>query len=179
MPRPLLLAALLSILLGACGLVPPNHLGGISTSVSPMDYARRLCAHLPLEEYPSCVSGVLDEIDRPRPDIPPPGHSTSGPFAVIMDGEIYLGDYRSSPFAADFRVSNGRHQCRGAYSAFRGSADANYDVYCDDGRAGWADVIRARDGRNGIGKIALDDGTRGEIVFGHVPLGGLAYYNEQ
>jgi hypothetical protein len=90
-----------------------------------------------------------------------------------MGGEVYVGDYRSNPFKADFRVSNGRNGCRGAYNAITGSADAVFDVYCDDGRSGWADVIRAGDGRNGIGKIALDDGAEGDIVFGHLPLGGL------
>lgn len=173
MARPLL-AALLSLSLGACALAPPSHLGGISTNVTPMDYARRLCAPQPLDHYPSCVSAVLDAIDRPRPDIPPPGASTSGPFAVIMDGELYLGEYSSTPFAARFSVSNGSQVCRGAYDVLHGSADALYDVHCDDGRAGWADTIRAHDGRNGIGKIMLDDGTQGDIVFGHVPLEGLA-----
>jgi hypothetical protein len=167
------LAASLSLLLGACSLVPPNHLGGISASVSPMDYARRLCAHLDPESYSSCVSEVLDEVDRGQPNRLPPGYSTSGPFAVIMDGDVYIGDYRSSLFMADFRVSNGQHGCRGGYNAFTGSADAVFDVYCDDGRSGWADMIRASDGRNGIGKIALDDGTEGDIVFGHLPLGSL------
>ncbi|MCG6897124.1 MAG: hypothetical protein LJE61_14870 [Thiocapsa sp.] len=167
------LVALLSILLGGCALVPPNHLGAITTNVSPMDYAERLCAHLDLESYSSCASRVLDDIDEARLERLPPGGSTSGPFAVLMDGDIYLGDYRSSPFAASFRVSNGRHHCRGGYDVFRGSVDALFDVYCDDGRSGWADIIRASDGRNGIGKIALDDGTEGDIVFGYVPLGGL------
>jgi hypothetical protein len=163
-------AAVLSLLLGGCGLVPPTHLGGISATVSPIDYGRRLCAHLDPESYSSCVSQVLDEIDRGQPTRLPPGYSTSGPFAVIMGGQVYIGDYRSSPFKADFRVSNGQHVCRGGYNAFTGSADAIFDVYCNDGRNGWADIIRASDGRNGIGKIALDDGTEGDIVFGHLPL---------
>jgi hypothetical protein len=156
-------AAALSLLLGGCGLVPPTHLGGISATVAPIDYGRRLCAHLDPESYSSCVSQVLDEIERGQPARLPPGYSTSGPFAVIMDGQVYIGDYRSSPFKADFRVSNGTDVCRGGYNAFTGSADAIFDVYCDDGRSGWADIIRASDGRNGIGKIALDDGTEATL----------------
>ncbi len=169
MARSLIISAL-SFQLAACALVPPTHLGGIAASVEPMDYARRLCTHLPLDAYPTCVSAVLDEFDRPQPTTPPLGYSTSGPFAVIMQGEMYLGDYRSSIFVADFSVSNGHQTCRGAYNAFRGSVDARYDVYCSDGRAGWADLIHDTDGRRGIGKLMLVDGTEGEIVFGHVPL---------
>lgn len=167
----LLAIAGLSVLLGGCGLVPPNHLGGISATVTPEDYGRRLCQHLDLEDYPSCLSQVLEYFEPPQATTLPSGHSTSGPFAVIMENEFYMGNYRSDLFNASFHVSNGRKGCRGSYSAFAGSADANFDVYCDDGRKGWADIILARDGRNGIGKIALNDGTQGEIVFGYTPLG--------
>jgi hypothetical protein len=172
----LLAIAGMSILLGGCGLVPPNHLGGISTTVSPEDYGQRLCGHLALEDYPSCLSQVLDYFERPRADDLPAGHSTSGPFAVMMDGDVYMGHYSSDLFRANFRVSNGRHGCRGSYHAFGGSADAIFDVDCDDGRRGWADLILASDGRNGIGKLALNDGTQGEIVFGYTALGQAEPY---
>ncbi|MBK5963098.1 hypothetical protein CCR95_03075 [Thiocystis minor] len=161
----------LSILCGGCGLFPPSHLGGIATTVTPEDYGQRLCGHLDLEDYPSCLSQVLDSFEQPRANTLPPGHSTSGPFAVMMEKDVYLGHYQSDISQASFRVSNGRNGCRGSYNAFAGSPDAIYDVYCDDGRSGWADIIRDSDGRNGIGKLALDDGTQGEIVFGYVPLG--------
>jgi hypothetical protein len=164
------LVATLSTLLGGCGLVQPNHLGGISVAVAPMDYGRRLCAPAEPESHASCLNRVLDDIDR-RGRRPSAGSSTAGPFAVIMQGDIFLGDYRSSLFAAEFNVAKADQRCRGAYNAFTGSADALFDVYCDDGRSGWADLIRAHDGRNGIGKIVLDDGTEGDIVFGHLPLG--------
>jgi hypothetical protein len=173
MPR-LHVVATLSILLGGCALVPPTHLGGIATTVTPMDYGRRLCAHVAPESYATCLNEVLDDINHRHHRLPP-GLSTSGPFAVIMDGEVYLGDYRSSLFAADFTVASASHRCRGGYNAFTGSADALFDVYCDDGRSGWADLIRASDGRNGIGKIGLDDGTEGDIVFGYLPLGEAGY----
>lgn len=167
------LILLAALPLSACMLAPPNHFGGLSASVSAEDYARRLCAHQALNAYPSCVSAVLEEMDRPRPDPPPPGHSTSGPFALILDGRLYLGTYQASPFRARFDVANGDERCRGHYDAFGGSADAIYDVHCTDGRKGWADLIRSHDGRNGIGRLMLDDGTQGDIVFGHVPLDGL------
>lgn len=161
----------LSTLLGGCGIFPPNHQGGITASVPPEEYGRRLCTHLEPEEYASCLNQVSAYFDQPRPDDIPVDHVTSGPFAVMMDQQVYVGNYKSSPFDAWFRVSNGRNNCRGSYNAAGGSIDAVYDVYCDDGRSGWADVIRDHGGRNGIGKIALDDGTQGNIVFGYTALG--------
>lgn len=172
----LVASAGLSILLGGCGLFPPSHQGGISTTVSPEDYGQRLCGHLDLEDYPSCLSQVLDYFEQPHADTLPAGHSTSGPFAVVMGGDVYMGHYSSDPFQASFRVSNGRNGCRGSYNILTGSADAIFDVYCDDGRNGWADIILASDGRNGIGKLALDDGSQGEIVFGYTPLGQAEPY---
>lgn len=167
----------LSCLLAGCGLVSPKHIGGISATVTPEDYAQRLCGHLDLEDYPSCLTQVLEYFERPRPNDLPPGHSTSGPFAVMMDGKVYMGTYgKDSPFNSSFRVANGNKSCRGSYSAFHGSADALFDVYCNDGRSGWADLIHDSSGRDGIGKIALDDGTKGEIVFGYTPLGRAAPY---
>lgn len=167
-----------SILLGGCGAFPPSHQGGISATVTPEDYGHRLCGHLALEDYPSCLSQVLDYVQSANQSSGaktlPAGYSTSGPFAVVMGQELYLGNYRSDLFQAEFRVSNGRHGCRGSYNAFANSVDAIFDVYCDDGRKGWADIILAHDGRNGIGKLALDDGTLGEIVFGYTALGQAA-----
>lgn len=87
-------------------------------------------------------------------------------------GGLYLGTYASTPpLVASFRASNGANACCGSYNAFTGSQAALFDVYCDDGRAGWADTVLDRTGRNGIGQLTLNDGTMGEIVFGYVPLG--------
>lgn len=166
----------LAVPLCGCGLFLPNHVGGISATVTPEDYAERLCANEDLESYPACFSGILDYLDEPRPSELPPGHSTSGPFAVVMEGATYMGHYSSSPFAASFNVSNGANGCRGSYNVLAGSADAIFDVYCDDGRRGWADIIREQDGRNGIGQLVLEDGTRGDIIFGYRPLGRATPY---
>ena len=170
-----LLAGVLSascLNLCGCGWLLPGHAGGISTSVSPEDYGDRLCRHLDLEDYPACLSQVLDYFDEPLAVDIPSGQSTSGPFAVAMDGGLYLGTYQSlPPFSASFRVSNEANACRGSYNALTGSQDALFDVYCDDGRAGWADMILDTDGRNGIGQLTLNDGTKGDIVFGCKPLG--------
>jgi hypothetical protein len=159
-----------------CGLFTTGHIGGVATRVTPDDYAERLCANLDLESYPACYSRVIDYLDEPRASELPPGHSTSGPFAVVMEGSTYMGHYSSSPFAASFQVSNGANSCSGSYNVLAGSADAIFDVSCDDGRRGWADIIREQDGRNGIGQLALEDGTRGDIVFGYKPLGRATPY---
>ncbi len=167
----LAMVPMLAALPAGCGFLMPGHTGGISTFVAPEDYGERLCANVELESYSSCLSNVLDYFEMPRAeDIP--GQSTSGPFAVSMDGGLYLGTYRSTPpFAASFRVSNGPNGCRGSYNVLQGSQDALFDVYCDDGRAGWADIVLDQGGRNGIGQLTLNDGTKGDIVFGYVPLG--------
>lgn len=172
----LLLVPGLVLLLGGCAAVPPTHLGGIATTIEPEEYGRRLCAYVELEAFPSCLSQVMDYFERPRPDDAPLGHSTSGPFAVMLEGNVYMGEYSSTPFTARFRVSNGSESCRGDYDAFAGSRDAVFDVYCNDGRAGWADLIRAADGRNGIGRLMLDDGAQGDIVFGYTALGQAEPY---
>ena len=169
--RSVAIAAALSGLLGGCVILPPNHLGGISTTVTPNDNGHRLCKHLDLEDYSGCLSQVLEYFEQPRADTIPVGHSTSGPIVLMMNEQVYRGHYDSSLFTASFRVSNGSTTCSGAYGALAGSADAQFDVYCSDGRSGWADLILAHDGRNGIGRVALDDGSQGEIVFGYTPLG--------
>ncbi|WP_295456655.1 hypothetical protein [uncultured Thiodictyon sp.] len=178
MQRPVLVTACLAVaaLLGGCGSFLPGHIGGLVTYVSPDDYAERLCRGVELEGYPACVSQVLDYFDGPHADPMPRGHSSSGPFAVAMQGALYLGTYQSSPVAGSFRVASGTNACRGSYSLFGGSRAPLYDVYCDDGRAGWAETVRDQTGANGIGQLTLNDGTKGEIVFGYLPLGRAKPY---
>jgi hypothetical protein len=173
MYRPALLYASLAtaVLVGGCGTSLPAHIGGITTYVSPMDYGEQLCADLPLESYPSCVSQVLDYFEQPHANEIPRGHSTSGPFALMLGGELYMGTYNSNPFKSRFRVASENKFCRGSFNAFAGSREALYDVYCSDGRAGWADIILDQTGRNGIGQLSLNDGTKGKIIFGYLPLG--------
>lgn len=178
MQRPVLVTACLAVaaLLGGCGSFLPGHIGGLTTYVSPDDYAQRLCRGVELEAYPACVSQILDYFDEPLADSIPRGQSSSGPFAVAMQGALYLGTYQASPFAGRFRVVSGTNTCRGSYSAFAGFRAPIYDVYCDDGRSGWAETIRDQTGANGIGQLTLTDGTKGDIVFGYLPLGRAKPY---
>lgn len=166
----------LSILVGGCGVMSPRNLGGIATPIEPEDYGQRLCRHLDLEDLSACLSQVRDYFEAPRPDLEPKGPSNAGPFAVLMENDVYLGDYSTALLAARFDVTNGRNRCHGTYNAAATSQDALFDVYCADGRSGWADIILDTDGRNGIGKIMLDDGTRGDIVFGYTALGQATPY---
>ncbi|MBN2886445.1 MAG: hypothetical protein JXM75_07055 [Chromatiaceae bacterium] len=174
--RQVAIPAALVIMLSGCSLIPPGRLGGIAVKVSPEDYAHRLCEHLPLEDYSTCVSQVLDYFDRPRAEPAGAGGSTAGPLVAILDGEVYQGEYSSAPLSARFNISNGAQHCRGSYDAFGGSPDALFDVYCDDGRSGWADLMLGLGGRDGIGRIRLDDGSEGRIVFGYTALGQAEPY---
>ncbi|WP_295386362.1 hypothetical protein [uncultured Thiodictyon sp.] len=178
MQKPVLVTACLTLtaLLGGCGSALPGHIGGIVTYVSPDDYAERLCRGVDMESYPACASQVLDYFDVPLAETMPRGHSSSGPFAVAMEGALYLGTYQSNLFAGHFRVVSGSNACRGSYSITRGSRAPLYDVYCEDGRAGWAETIRDQTGANGIGQLTLSDGTKGDIVFGYLPLGRAKPY---
>jgi hypothetical protein len=167
--------AAIAVSVGGCGSLLPGHLGGIATEVSDEDYAERLCGYLDLEQYPACVSELMDRYEQKSAD-DDPGHGRTGPFAVIMEGGVYMGTYETYPFSGSFSVSNGENRCRGSFAAATETRDALFDVYCDDGRSGWADIIRATDGRNGIGQITLDDGTKGDIVFGYHATGQAKPY---
>lgn len=166
-----------SILIGGCLPPPPGHFGSFATPVTPDDYGRRLCRHLAPEDYSACLSEVLDYFETPRADDLPYGrHSNTGPIALVLDQRVYLGRYEATPLATRFRVSHGNQYCQGGYDAFAGSTDAILDVRCSDGRRGRADLTSALDGRNGIGRLELEDGTQADIVFGYTALGQTEPY---
>jgi hypothetical protein len=175
---PVLAPLVLPLILTGCGYALPGHIGGLVTYVSPEDYGERLCAHVDLELYPACLSQVLDHFGDSRTRAPARYQSGLLPLAVAMDDRLYLGTFDWGPFNSSFSVTSGTKTCRGSYAAFGGSQDALYDVYCNDGRAGWAATIRDQSGHNGIGQLTLTDGTKGEIVFGHRPLGLAEPINE-
>jgi hypothetical protein len=159
---------------GLCGIFAgwgtldePERFQAVYTPVTPAEIGERLCRGVELEDYASCINQTVDyyrEVSRERL---PRGAATAGPFAMRLDGRLYLGTYDSDPFSAYFRVADDSNTCRGSYSALAGATDAIFDVRCDDGRRGTADIVLDREGRNGIGGVFMDDGTRGDIVFGH------------
>jgi hypothetical protein len=101
-----------------------------------------------------------------------PAEVVDGPFVVLLGDDLYRGSYVSNPFAAAFTISNGYNICRGRYDAFNGDTEAVFDLYCDDGSRGMANIILDTSGSNGVGILDMDDGRRGRIVFGHAAVGG-------
>ena len=166
------LVALLGALTAGCAHGTDPADGWLFTRMSNLDYARMLCERADVEYYATCVNGMLDVYANPTEAEFPPAQASSGPFLVMLGPDNYYGWYRSHPFAADFRVTNGRTICRGGYNAFAGSADAVFAVRCDDGRTGSATIIRDTSGRNGVGTLTLSDGGVGRIVFGREVLRG-------
>ena len=159
---------------GLCGIFSgfgtteePERWGAVYSPVTAEEYGALLCRGVEPAAYATCVNRVWARYRQAKgEDDPPPGTATAGPFAVVMAGNTLQGRYWSQPFAAGFRVSSTNLSCRGGYDAFAGDAQAIYQVRCSDGGRGWAQVVRDRDGRDGIGGLYLDDGRVGQIVFG-------------
>lgn len=159
---------------GLCGIFSgfgtteePERWGAVYSPVTAEEYGALLCRGVEPAAYATCVNRVWARYRQAKgEDDPPPGTATAGPFAVVMAGNTLQGRYWSQPFAAGFRVSSTNLSCRGGYDAFAGDAQAIYQVRCSDGARGWAQVVRDRDGRDGIGGLYLDDGRVGQIVFG-------------
>jgi hypothetical protein len=166
------LVALLGALTAGCAGGTDPAEGRLFTRMSSLDYARLICEPVAIEDYATCVNGMLDAYANPTESEFPPEQATSGPFMVMLGAHTYYGWYRSQPFRGDFRVSDGRTICRGGYNAFAGSFDTDYSVECDDGRRGTAQIVRDAGGRNGVGTLTMSDGGVGRIVFGRGALKG-------
>lgn len=144
----------------------PDRSRALYTPVTPREYAELLCENVDLGGYASCMNQIRDYQESSRNRRGGEGSSTTGPFAMQVGGEVYLGSYWATPFESVFRVSNGRGQsCRGQYSAFFGSTDKVYAVVCDSGARGEARIVSDRHGRNGIGFVTVEQ-TEGRIVYG-------------
>jgi hypothetical protein len=148
----------------------------VYTEVTPIEYARILCQLIPLQERHTCMTSVIqhyrDGVDEDRT----PEQVINGPFVMILDRQLYRGRYVSQPFAAAFTVRNDTGgTCRGRYNAFAGDTRAVFSVWCDRGARGSANIILDQEGRNGIGKVIMEDGRRGQIVFGYAAVGGDFY----
>lgn len=158
---------------GFCGIFAgfgtteePERWGAVYSPVTAEDYGALLCRGVEPATYATCVNRVWARYRQAKGEDDPPGTATAGPFAVVLAGDTLQGRYWSQPFAAGFRVSSTNLSCRGGYDAFAGDAQAVFKVACSDGGRGWAQVVRDRDGRDGIGGLYLDDGRVGQIVFG-------------
>lgn len=169
---PTLLVAVLGLVAGCGGHKGERDYNLLFTNIEPIEYARILCRGIEMQDQHTCMTSVLAHHRDTRFEDPDPSQVVGGPFVFVLEGDLYRGTYVSQPFAAAFTVSNGYNICRGRYNAFAGDRDAELAVRCDDGSTGFANIILDIDGRNGVGKIKLDDGRRGEIVFGHRAVGG-------
>lgn len=148
----------------------------VTTSVAPIEYARILCQLVPMEDRHTCMTSVMQHYQETKHDDLEPDQVTGGPFVLIFDRRLYRGRYLSQPFAAAFSARDGAGTtCRGRYNAFAGDERAVFDVRCDNGGRGSANIILDTDGRNGIGRLRMDDGSEGDIVFGHAAVGGDFY----
>jgi hypothetical protein len=146
--------------------------------VKPIEYARILCKRVPLVQRHSCMTRVVahyrDNVNR---DLPP-DEVTGGPFVAFIDDRLYRGSYRSDPFSAGFSVTDEVSTCRGHYSAPAGDVRPIFQVRCNDGRKGRAQIVLDQSGRNGRGLIEMLD-DRGEvrssddIVFGVAAAGAM------
>lgn len=169
---------------GFCGIFAgfgttdePARWGAVYSPVTAEEYGDLLCGHLDPGDYTTCVNRTWAYYRQAQRQPKVPGESTSGPFAVLVGNETLLGHYWSQPFAAHFRANNERLGCQGDYDAFMGDSQAVFQVKCTNGIKGKAQLVRDRNGRDGIGGLYLDDGTVGKIVFGPDVLGASGYFS--
>jgi len=144
----------------------------VFTNVDALEYARILCSGIDMRDRHTCLTSVMQHVNDMRDRDLTPTEVLDGPFVVVLRDDLYRGNYVSQPFAAAFNVSNGLNSCRGRYNAFAGDTKAIFKVRCDDGSTGSANIMLDASGRNGVGIVDMDDGTRGAIVFGHGAVGG-------
>jgi hypothetical protein len=144
----------------------PDRSEALYTPVTAEEYTRYVCGHVDIKDFATCANRVEKYYRESLAQPIQPGDSTSGPFAVLLDDDLFVGTYRSDAFSASFRVSDEKNSCEGSYNAIHGDADAVFDVWCDNGDRGRARMVRDRYGRDGIGVVMMDNGTQGTIVFG-------------
>ncbi|MFE8033388.1 hypothetical protein [Thiohalocapsa marina] len=165
----------LTALPGCSGTAGRHDLSLLYARVEPIEYARILCASVDLQYLHTCLNQLMAHYravrqDRGRRDRDQDSSSTGnhgeGPLVAILGEDRYSGRYRTTLFTGRFTIDNGRRVCRGRYSAFAGDAEPVYRVTCDDGVRGTARLVLDTRGRDGIGALTLDDGSRADIVFG-------------
>ena len=144
----------------------PERSEALYTPVTAAEYSKSLCGHIDIKDFATCANRVEDLYRESANDPIPPGSSTAGPFAVLLQDDLMIGSYRSDPFSASFRVSSDTNACKGSYNAIYGDSDGVFKVLCDNGDQGTARMVRDRYGRDGIGVVMMDDGVEGKLVFG-------------
>jgi hypothetical protein len=144
----------------------PQRSEALYTPVTLDEYSKDLCSTVDIEDYATCANRVEEYYRDSLQSTEAPGSATSGPFAVLLENELYVGSYWSDVFSASFRVASDGKSCRGSYNALYGDKDKVFKVWCDNGRRGTARIVSDRYGRDGIGVVIMDDGTEGKIAYG-------------
>jgi len=147
----------------------------IFADIKPIDYARIQCRLIPIEDRHTCLTTSIQHYRDVMMEPIPRDQVTQGPMVAVVGEEIYRGRYVSNPFSAAFTVSSGYNVCRGRFDAVAGETRTIYDVYCDNGATGSANLVLDSSGSNGLGIVEMDDGTRGEIVFGPAAVTEVVY----
>jgi hypothetical protein len=167
------LFAFMLTMMGGCASHPTtqntiDYTAQIATTIEPLDYGRILCRTAPVANRHTCLTMVIRHYLEYRDQQPSPVRSQYEPFVLLMpNDELYRGYYRSTPFSGHFTVFNDAHAvCKGHYNAFLGAHKPQFEVRCDHGLTGTADLVLDRYGRNGLGIVELTNGQRGWIVFG-------------
>lgn len=165
--------------LGVCGIFAgfgtteePERWGALYSPISVEEYGALLCGEVAPEAYATCINSTWAEYRQARREPNETGATSAGPFAVMLEGHPLTGRYWSHPFAAGFRVERAGLSCWGGYDALAGDTRAIFQVACSDGGRGWAQVVRDRGGRDGVGGLYLADGRVGRIIFGPNVLAG-------
>lgn len=96
-------------------------------------------------------------------------------FSVPVTGQLADGTPAAGQATArtsgngDFwvQVADGT-KCSGTYNAYDTNPTIVVPVNCADGRSGQTIITRQLDGLSGTAIVTLDDGTRGQFVFGNL-----------
>ncbi len=176
MTRPALSTLIALLILTGCSTdTSERDYNLVFSDIQPMDYARIQCRLVPMEDRHTCLTTSLQHYRDVTRDPIPRDQVTRGPMVAVLRDEMYRGSYISYPLSAAFTLSNGRNVCRGRFNAFAGDKMSIYRVRCDNGATGSANLVLDITGANGLGIFEMDDGTRGQIIFGPAAVTDIVY----
>ncbi|WP_284316478.1 hypothetical protein [Labrys miyagiensis] len=98
-----------------------------------------------------------------------PGVARTLPVVVVSEGlgGVLRGSVRVEQTQGSYVVSKGKLSCSGSYALATWTPRLPVSILCNDGRKGTAYVTNDQDKFSGKGNFTLNDGTKGEFVFGN------------